>query len=217
MQPSPVPPRCHVIDVEAALVRVRLAEFRRDQHVLARLVPEVVVEWRSLAPVLPASLHLEGSRVEDREAARARSIAIAEHAHDDVVARHAVDGVGTRVARPLGELLSVDHLRDPGPSGIIGDVDDIDPRRAEPGNDQVRAVGPATGRAAAVPAEVVELVADVRHRGLVDDLAVEAGFGIGVDHRNEVRSLDAGAPVQAGEVEELLRRGSLRLGRRCVK
>ena len=70
----------------------------------------------------------------------------------------------------------------------------------------MRAVGPVAGRAAAVPAEVVELVADVRHRQLVHDPAV-----LGVDDGEEVRRVDAGALVQAGEVEELLRRRAHRL------
>ncbi len=45
----------------------------------------------------------------------------------------------------------------------------------------MRAVGPVAGRRAAVPAEVVQLVADVRHRRLVHDPAV-----LGVDHGEEV-------------------------------
>ena len=65
----------------------------------------------------------------------------------------------------------------------------------------MRAIRAVAGRAAAVPAEVVELVADVRHRRLVDDPSV-----LGVDDGEEVRRLDAGALVQAGDVEELLRR-----------
>jgi hypothetical protein len=66
--------------------------------------------------------------------------------------------------------------------------------------------------AAAVPAEVVQLVADVRHRKLVDDASL-----LGVDHGEEVGLLDAGAPVQASHVEDLLRRGACRLGGRGVK
>jgi hypothetical protein len=53
---------------------------------------------------------------------------------------------------------------------------------------------------------VVQLVADVRHRQLVDDPAL-----FGIDDGEEVRRLDARALVQAREVEELLRR---RLDRR---
>ena len=44
VQPLPVAARADVLDVEAGLVGVRLAELRRDERVLARLVPEVVVQ-----------------------------------------------------------------------------------------------------------------------------------------------------------------------------
>ena len=53
----------------------------------------------------------------------------------------------------------------------------------------------------------MQLVADVRHRRLVHDPAV-----LGVDDGEEVRLVHAGALVQAGEVEELLRRRLQRLG-----
>ena len=58
----------------------------------------------------------------------------------------------------------------------------------------------------------MQLVADVRHRRLVDDPAV-----LGVDDRQEVRLLDPRALVQAGEVEELLRRRLQGLGRGGVE
>ena len=71
----------------------------------------------------------------------------------------------------------------------------------KPGTIRCERSGPWQAELAAVPAEVVELVADVRHRRLVDDPAV-----VGVDDGEEVRRVDAGALVQAGEVEELLGR-----------
>src|SRR5205085_5624854 len=55
--------------VEARLIRVRLAELARDQEVLARLVPEVVVEARLRPAVLPAPRQLEGLCVDDGQAA----------------------------------------------------------------------------------------------------------------------------------------------------
>jgi hypothetical protein len=48
---------------------------------------------------------------------------------------------------------------------------------------------------------VVQLVADVGHRRLVDDPAV-----LSIRDGEEIRLLHAGARVQAGEIEELLRR-----------
>jgi hypothetical protein len=59
---------------------------------------------------------------------------------------------------------------------------------------------------------VVQLVADVRHRQLVNDPAF-----FGVDDGEEVRLGDARALVQAGEVEELLLRRRDRVLRRAVE
>jgi ketopantoate reductase len=127
--------------------------------------------------------------VEDREAARAAAVLVAQHADDDVVARHAVDRVGAGVARLLGELLRLDHRLDPRRPRVVRHVQDVNARRAHPGHYQVRAIRPVAGRAAAVPAEVMQLVAHVRHRKLVDDASL-----LGVDHGEEVGLLDAGAP-----------------------
>ena len=201
MEAAAVAAGADVLEVEAGLVRVRLAELRRDERVLAREVPEVVVERRRRAAVLPPALDLERLRVEHGEAARAAAVGVAEHADDDVVARHAVHGVRARVAGLREELVRLDHLLDARAARIVGDVQHVDARRPEAGEDQVRAVGPVARRAAPVPAEVVELVADVRHRRLVDDLPV-----LGVDDGQKVRRVDARALVQAGEVEKLLGR-----------
>jgi hypothetical protein len=117
-----------------------------------------------------------------------------------------VDRVGARVARLLDELRALDHLLDPRSPRVVGDVDDVDARGAKAGHDQMRAIRPVAGRAAAVPAEVMQLIADVRHRRLMYDPAT-----LGIDHGEEVRLVHAGALVQAGEVEELLGPGLTRL------
>ena len=207
-----VPARAHVLQVEPRLVGVRLAELGRDEHVPARLVPEVVVERRVLAAVLPAALELERLRIDDGEAARAVAVRVAQHRHDDVVARHAVDGVRARVSGLPDHVRRLDHLLDRRPARIVGDVDDVEARRAKAGNDEVRPVGPVTGGRAPVPPEVVKLVADVRHRQLVDDPTL-----LGVDDGEKVRRFDPCALAQAGEVEELLLWRLHRLLRRPVE
>ena len=75
----------------------------------------------------------------------------------------------------------------------------------KPGHDQMRAIRPVTRRAAAIPAEVMQLVAHVGHRRLVHDPAV-----LGIDHGEEVGLVDAGPLVQAGEIQELLGPGVTR-------
>jgi hypothetical protein len=76
-------------------------------------------------------------RVADREPAAAAAGAGAEHAHDDVVARHAMNRVRPRVAGLLDELLRLDHLLDPRSSRLARDIQDVDPGRAEARHDQV--------------------------------------------------------------------------------
>jgi hypothetical protein len=123
----------HVLEIEAGLECVRFAELGGDEHVLARLVPEVVVHRRLIAPVLPAALDFEGLGVEDGEAARSAAFGVAEHADDDVLARHAVDGVGSAVAGLADDLLRLDHLLDRGRARIVGDVEDVDRDERKPG------------------------------------------------------------------------------------
>jgi hypothetical protein len=204
---APVAALLHVGRVEAGLVRVGLAELAGDQRVLARLVPEVVVQRGVRAAVLPAALELERGGVEDGEAARPVAVGVAEHADDDVAARHAVDGVRPRVARLGDQLVALDDGLHARAARVVRHLEHVDARGAEAGHDQVRAVRAVAGGAAAVPAEVVQLVADVRHRCLMDDLAA-----LGVDDGDEVRRLDPGALMQAGEVEERLGRRVERLG-----
>ena len=72
----------------------------------------------------------------------------------------------------------------------------------------MRAIRPMAGRATAVPAEVMQLIADARHRRLMHDPAT-----LGIDDGKEVRLVHAGALMQAGEIEELLGPGLPRLSR----
>ena len=117
VEPASVAALAHVLEVEAGLVGVRLGELARDERVLPRLVPEVVVERRPLAAVLPAALDLERLRVDHGEPTGAVAFGVAEHRHDDVLARHAVDRVRTGVAGLAHDLLGLDHLLDRGLRG----------------------------------------------------------------------------------------------------
>src|SRR5690606_16863686 len=107
-------------------------------------------------------------------------------------------------------------LVQPGSPLVLG-VDDVDAARLEPRQDQeapaLAAVGVAG--AAGVPTRVVQLVADVRHVGAVDDLAVGARLRVDVDGGQVVRLVHACADAQGGGVEDLLpvaRHGGARSG-----
>src|SRR5205807_7318928 len=93
-----VAPGLDIPKIESFLIRVGLAELRGHQHVLARLVPEVVIHPRTLAPVLPPALDLKRPCVQDRETTRPVAVRIAQHAYHNIVVRHAVHCVWAGVA-----------------------------------------------------------------------------------------------------------------------
>src|ERR1700683_484387 len=62
----------------------------------------------------------------------------------------------------------------------------------------------------------MQLVANARHLQPADDLAVGGALRVGVDGRQVVRVLDAGADIEGDCVKELLARGLHRLRRRCI-
>lgn len=192
---APVLPGRHVARVEAVLEGVGRSPLAGDERVLARLVPEVVVELDVAEVVLPAAGDREVARVEGGESAGTVAVGVAEHRDRDDVAGHAVDGVRGAEAELLGDLLALDHMLDPR-RRRVGDVEHVDAAGAEAGDDQgVARQRGVTGRGAGVPAEVVELVADVRHVDAADDLPVLLRARVDVDHRDEVRLGDPGPLV----------------------
>src|ERR1700683_363621 len=62
----------------------------------------------------------------------------------------------------------------------------------------------------------MQLVANARHLPPADDLAVGGALRVGVDGRQVVRLLDAGADIEGDCVKELLARGFHRLRRRRI-
>src|SRR5678816_1518674 len=62
----------------------------------------------------------------------------------------------------------------------------------------------------------MQLVANTRHLQPADDLAVGGALRVGVNGRQVVRLLDAGADIEGDCVKELLARGFHRLRRRRI-
>ena len=205
-----------LLEVEARHEGVRRRPFGRDHHVVARLVPEVVVELHAAQVVLPSPDDVE-VLVQVQEAAGRVSPCVAEHRDDDVGAE-AVHGMrGRQIGLGL-DLGAFDHLVQA--RGLLVDaaVDDVQIRRADAGHDQV---APLLGRIvmarrAGVPARVMQLVADARHLQPADDLAVGGALRVRVDGRQVVRFLDAGADIEGDCVKDLLARRLHRLGRRGI-
>ena len=106
--------------------------------------------------------------------------------------RSAVHGVRRGVARSLRQRLRLDHLDDPRLPRIGLRVEDVNARRVDARHDQIpplhvrmRRVRAQAGTAG-VPAEVMQLVAGVRHVGLADETAVAVRLGIDVHDADRV-------------------------------
>ena len=97
-----------LLEVEARHEGVRRRPFGRDHHVVARLVPEVIVEFHAAQVVLPSPDDVE-VLVQVQEAAGRVSPRVAEHRDDDVGAE-AVHGVRGRQIGPGLDLGARDHL-----------------------------------------------------------------------------------------------------------
>ena len=139
------------------------AHSERDHDVVARLVPEVVIELHAAQVVLPAADDVE-VLVEMQEAAGRVALRVAEHRDDDVRAeamhrmRRRQIGLGLDLA-PSITLCRRGVLR------VGAAVDDVQVGRAHAGHDQIAPLLAriAMARRAGIPAHVMQLVADARH------------------------------------------------------
>ena len=102
-----------VVEVEALLVGVRLAELAGDEHVLARLVPEVVVERRLARRRSPSGPSPRTSSRRARRSRRRRSRR-RRRASRRRCCRRACSGRCAGACSPVlrDDLLRLDHLLD---------------------------------------------------------------------------------------------------------
>ncbi len=208
---------------EAVLDHVRRAPLRGDDGAEVQVPPEVVGQLLRSAVGLPLALDREVLVVEQEHAAGPVALRVAERGDVDAVGA-AVDRVRAAVAGLAGDLLGLDHLDELGLPRVLLDVEDVDPRGAQAGDEQVAALdvrvrGPrAQRRRARVPAEVVQLVADVGHVEAPDERAVGRRALLQVEHGQRVRlAVAVRARVERRDVRERLRRGGDRLAGRGVE
>jgi hypothetical protein len=128
-----------------------------------------------------------------------------------------MNGVRPRQPGLTDDLLRLDHLLELWAARVVGHIDDVNTGGAEARDDQMRAVRPVAGRAAAIPTVVVQLVPNVRHRQLMGHRSISVRVRVRVDDREEVGLVHACALVQTGDVEKLLLRRRQRLLRRGVE
>jgi hypothetical protein len=130
--------------------------------------PAVVAEELVATVQLPGPGHIEGVVVQQGDPAGAVIAVGAAQGEKEDPAGPAVDGVRPRVAGLGGQLLGLDLADDAGIAGVGLGIQHIDPRGADPWDDQVEALQRcavaamtlvAQGAGTGAPAEVVQLVA----------------------------------------------------------
>ncbi|MCY1302808.1 hypothetical protein D9M70_524890 [compost metagenome] len=139
--------------------------------------PEIIGELLRPTIHFPLPEHIEALMIEQEDAAGRLAVAVGERV--DVNAfRPAMGGVQPRIVRLLGNFRRLDHAHDLRIARVRLGVDDVQTGGPQARHDQIatfdmrmRRIGAETGRTG-VPAEMVQLVADIRHVDLADDLRI---------------------------------------------
>src|SRR5688500_4399171 len=148
--------------------------------------PEVVGEVLRSAVRLPGAAHRKVFVIQHEDSAWPFAFGAADGVDVDAV-WPAVGSVRAAVARLARDLFGLNHLYERGVAWVWRGVQDVDAGRAQTGHDQVAALdmrvgrGRAQRRAAGVPAEMVKLIAGVRHLGPAKHPAIGGGGGIDVE------------------------------------
>src|SRR5215213_1257450 len=200
----------HVLGVEAGVIGVGDGPLATDHDVVARLVPEVVVEVHAVRAPIPAAGDVE-VLVEQEESTWPVALAVTDHGDHDPI-RQAVDGVRGGEVGLLDDLLGLYDLVELW-RALLGGIYDVYAARALARNDQeaARLAFVVVAGATSVPAEVVQLVPDVRHGGALDHPRVSGGLRVHVNRSQVVRLLNPRPDVERYGVEHLLTLGLHRL------
>ena len=167
------------------LHHVGRAPFAGDESVESQVPPEIISEFLRATIQLPLPEDIEALVIHHENSAGTVAVRSSQRAHKDSVGT-AMNRVRGCVSRACGQRLRLNHLHDLRVARIGLGIDDMDARRVDARHDQVaafhmrmRSVRAQAG-AAGVPAEMMQLIAGIRHVHLADDMAVAGGGGIDV-------------------------------------
>src|SRR5262249_32820080 len=121
---------------QPVLERVGRAPLAGDHGVMAEMPPRIIGELLRSAIDFPAAEWLARLVIPDEDAARRLAVLGGERSNIDA-AGTAMDGVRSRVAGLLGDLLRLDHLDDLRAARIRLGVEDVNARGTQARNDQI--------------------------------------------------------------------------------
>ena len=173
------------------LHHVGRSPFAGDDGVESQVPPEIVSQFLGATIQLPLAEDIEALVIHDENSAGTVAVGGTQRADEDSVGT-AMNRVWGCVSGARGQRLRLNHLHDLRFARIGLGVDDMDARRIDAGHDQVAALHMgmrsvrAQAGAACVPAEMMQLVAGIRHVHLADNIAVTRGCGIDVHDAQSV-------------------------------
>ena len=131
-------PARHILQIESGHESVGRGPFGRNHHVVAGLIPEVVVILHLAEILFPAADNLE-ILGQMQKTARPVAIGIAQHRHDDFRAQ-TVHRMRRGKVGPGLDLVPVNGLVKHRLARVGGSIHDIEIRGADAGNNQILAL-----------------------------------------------------------------------------
>src|SRR5215471_12280045 len=172
--------------IHSILHHVGRAPFAGDDGVVSQVPPEVIREFLRAAIQLPFPENIEALMIHHENSAGTAAVRSSQRADQDSVGT-AMNRVRRCVSRARGQRLRLNYLHDFRIARIRLGIDDVYARRMDTRHDQIaafymgmRGMRAQTG-AAGVPAEMMQLVAGIRHVNLANDTAVTWGRRIDID------------------------------------
>ena len=123
VQPMPVFICRHILQVEARLIGLGRRKLAADHHIVAWLIPEIIVVDLAIGLLLPAPGNVKVF-IQQQEPTRAVLVCVAQHRDHHVPVRQTMDGMGRAQVRPGLDLLRLDDLVELG-RARIGGIQDV--------------------------------------------------------------------------------------------
>ena len=182
------------VGLEPAFNHVGRAPFAGQQRVESQMPPKIIMQELRAPIYFPLAQDLERFAIQHENTPRAVAIGCSKRANVYAF-RSTVDRVRTRIVSARKNFFRFDHFDDLRFSRIGLGVDDVNMRGANSRHNQVTALDVwmrrvrAKRRTACIPAEMMKLIAKLRHPDLAYLPTVSARVWINVDYQKSVVEL----------------------------